>query len=91
MIDSVFRTGKNYYLQVFLEECKYPVKEKKTPKYIIDNTEFFFDSDRENSYEENSDKETFDEEASDEIVNNYYKKKQRKASKRSTRKVLKSF
>ena len=28
LIDSVFRTGKNYYLQVFLEECKYVVKKK---------------------------------------------------------------
>ena len=29
LIDSVFGTGKNYYPQVFLEECKYIVKEKK--------------------------------------------------------------
>ena len=29
LIDSVFRTGKNYYPQVFLEECKYVIKEKK--------------------------------------------------------------
>ena len=29
MIDSVFRTGKYYYLQVFLEECEYVVEEKK--------------------------------------------------------------
>ena len=29
LIDSVFRTGKNYYPQVFLEECKYVVKEKR--------------------------------------------------------------
>ena len=28
LIDSVFRTGKHYYPQVFLEECKYVVKEK---------------------------------------------------------------
>ena len=26
LIDSVFETGKNYYPQVFLEECKYFVK-----------------------------------------------------------------
>ena len=30
LIDSVFRTGKNYYLRVFLE-CKNDVKEKKIP------------------------------------------------------------
>ena len=29
-IDFVFRTGDNYYPQVFLEECKYVVKEKKS-------------------------------------------------------------
>ena len=28
LIDSVFRTDKNYYPQVFLEECRYVVKEK---------------------------------------------------------------
>ena len=38
MTDSVFRTGKNYYLQVFLEECKYVIsKKKKLPEYITDN------------------------------------------------------
>ena len=29
LINSVFRTGKNYYPQAFFEECKYVVKEKK--------------------------------------------------------------
>ena len=37
--DSVFRTGKNYFPQVFLEECKYVAKEKKMPKYITEDTE----------------------------------------------------
>ena len=37
LIDSVYRTGKNYYPQVFLEECIYVVKEKKMPEYITDN------------------------------------------------------
>ena len=37
LIDSVFRTGKNYHPQVFFEECKYVVKEKKISKYITDN------------------------------------------------------
>ena len=40
LINSVFRTGKSYYPQVFLEECKYVVKEKKIPEYITDGTEF---------------------------------------------------
>ena len=51
---------------MFLEECKYIVKEKKIPKYIINDIEIYSDSDRESSDEENSDKETFDEETSDE-------------------------
>ena len=29
LMDSVFRIGQNYYPQMFLEECKYVVKEKK--------------------------------------------------------------
>ena len=62
LIDSGFRTGKNYYPQVFLEECKYFVKEKEIPKYIIDNIEISFNSDRENSGGENSDEENSDEE-----------------------------
>ena len=62
LIDSVFRAGKNYYPQVFLEECKYAVKEKKIPKYIIDNIEIASDSDRENSDEQNSNEENYDEE-----------------------------
>ena len=37
LIDSVYRTGKNYYPQVFLEECIYVVKEKKMPEYVTDN------------------------------------------------------
>ena len=28
LIDSVFKMSINYYLQVFLEECEYTVKEK---------------------------------------------------------------
>ena len=65
LIDFVFRTGKNYYPPVFLEECKYIVKEKKIPKYIIDDIEISSGSDRENSDEENSDEETSNEENSD--------------------------
>ena len=55
LIDSVFRTGKNYYSQVFLEEFKYFVKEKKNPLQFIDDIEISFDSDRDNSDEETSD------------------------------------
>ena len=67
MIDSAFRAGeKNYYPEVFLEECKCAVKGKKIPKYIIDNIETCFDSDRQNSEEDNSDQDNSDEEHSNE-------------------------
>ena len=65
LIDSVFTAGKNYYPQVFLEERKYVVKEKKIPEHIIEGIETFSDSDREDS-DENSDKENCDEENFDE-------------------------
>ena len=51
---------------MFLEECKYLVKEKKISKYIIDDIEISSDSDRENSDEENFDEKKFDEENFDE-------------------------
>ena len=52
LIDSVFRTIKNYCPQVFLQECKYVVKEKQIPKYNIDDIEISSDSGEENSDEE---------------------------------------
>ena len=67
LIDSVFWTGKNYYPQVFLKECKYVVKEKKIPKYIIDDIEISSDSDKENSNEDNSDEKNSDEEVLEKI------------------------
>ena len=51
LIDFVFRTGKRYYAQVFLEECKYVVKEKMMPEYITNDTEISSNSNRENSDE----------------------------------------
>ena len=56
---------------MFLEECKYVIKEKKIPKYIIDNAEISSDSDRDNSDEENSNKDNSDEENSDEENKRY--------------------
>ena len=51
----VCRKDKDYYPHVFLEECKYVVKEKKTSKFIIVDIEISSDdSERENSDEENS-------------------------------------
>ena len=56
-MDSVYRNDKDYYLQVFFEECKYITKEKKMSKFITDDIEISSDY---------SDKETFDEENSNE-------------------------
>ena len=52
---------KSYYPQVFLEECEYVVKEKKIPKYIIDDREISSYSDRKNS-DGNSNEENSNEE-----------------------------
>ena len=37
LINSVFSTGKNYHPQVFAQECKYVIKEKKMPEYITND------------------------------------------------------
>ena len=63
LINSIFKPCKNYY-QVFLEECKYFINEKKIPTYTIDNISS--DSDRENSNEEKYDKDNSEEENSNE-------------------------
>ena len=60
LIDSVIRTGKNYYPQVFLEESKYFVKERKKSGYITEDIEI--SSDEKISNEENCDKENSDAE-----------------------------
>ena len=62
MIDSVFRTGKNFYPQVFLGEYIYLVKEKKIATYIIADVKISSDSDKENSDEEKIDKKSSDKE-----------------------------
>ena len=57
MIDSVYRKDKDYYPQLFLEECKYVIKEKKMSKFITDDIEISCDdSDREKFDEENFNK-----------------------------------
>ena len=62
LIDSIFRAGNNYYLRVFLEECKYVVKGKRMLKHIIDEIESSCDSDRKDSKEESFDEENVNEE-----------------------------
>ena len=60
MIDSIYRKDKDYYPQVFLNECKYVVKEKKISKFITDDIKISSDdSDRANSVDENSNEENW--------------------------------
>ena len=63
LTNSVFGTGRNYYPQVLLEECKYIVR-KRCP--ITDDIEICSDSDRENPDEETSNEENSEEENVDE-------------------------
>ena len=55
---SVYRKDKNYHPQVFLEECKYVIKQKRTSQFTIGDIEISSDisyievSDEENSNEE---------------------------------------
>ena len=44
-IDSVMKTNKKYYPQVYLEECKYKIKKIQMSRFI--NTELESDSDSE--------------------------------------------
>ena len=37
MLDSIFKVGKKYYPQVFLEECKYVKRKNKMVNYINDD------------------------------------------------------
>ena len=41
--NSVFRMGKNYYPKMYLEECKYIVKENQIDKNIEDDLEISSD------------------------------------------------
>ena len=55
LIDFIFKICKIYYPQVFVEECKYLVKEKNMPECFTDEIEISSDSD----IEENTDEESF--------------------------------
>ena len=43
VIDSLFKSGKNYQPQTFLEECKYKIKEKERKPSIENDLESFDD------------------------------------------------
>ena len=48
-LDSALKTDENYYLQVFLKECKYT--EKKVVRHIHDNLSDFSDASDESDEE----------------------------------------
>ena len=52
LINSVFRTGKIFYPQVFLEKCKYVVQEKEVSEYITNKIKVFSDSNKKDFGEE---------------------------------------
>ena len=70
LINSVFRAGNNYYPQVFLEQCKYVIKDKKINNCVTDDVEISSGSDEDNSNEQilekNQMKKNSDEEDSSE-------------------------
>ena len=41
-IDSVYKQGKNYYPQVYVEECKYSDAENRQCNMLNDNDDGFF-------------------------------------------------
>ena len=57
LLDSVYRKDNKYFHQVFLEECKYVVKETKFHNYTIDDVQNSSDSDEEDLFEKKSDYE----------------------------------
>ena len=47
ILDSVIKTNKKYYLQTFLEECKYVQENIKIENYIDDDLKSDSDSNKE--------------------------------------------
>ena len=59
-IDSIMKIEKNNYLQVYLEECKYKVKEIQTSRFINAELESYSESklELESKLECNSDSDS---------------------------------
>ena len=51
LIDSVFKMGKNYYPQVFLEELKYIFREKEVNRHIDRDIDISYDDSDESDKE----------------------------------------
>ena len=57
MLDSVIRVNKKYYLQTFLEECKYEIKKKQMENLVNDDFDWSssVESDNESDSEPDND------------------------------------
>lgn len=54
MVESVYKSSKNYYPQAFLEECKYKIIEKEKKSLTTDDLESSSDDGfKERDLEEN--------------------------------------
>ena len=62
-IDSVIRTDKKNYPQVYLEECKYKTKRIQIPRFI--NIESDSDSESDSESDDDSDNDSDSDNASD--------------------------
>ena len=62
MIDSVIKTNKKYYPQIFLEECKYVQEKIKIESHIDEDLEKIeSDSDSNDETESDVDNDEYDE------------------------------
>ena len=50
VIDSIFKSSKHHYLQTFLENCKYKIKEKEIKPLMQDDMESFSPNDFKDNY-----------------------------------------
>ena len=53
-LDSVLKMGKKHYPQLYLEECKYKVKQIRTPRFINIELESDSEPDEETDLDSNT-------------------------------------
>ena len=55
MLDSVIKTGKKYYPQTLLEECKYEITKNKMENLINDKLDLSSSGESDNEVDDNVD------------------------------------
>ena len=60
-IDSVTKMNKKYFLQVYLEECKYKIKKIQMSRFINAELDSDSDSDDDNDSDNDSDDDSDDD------------------------------